>query len=1056
MPATRPQALALLSVASAILAALAWLWWISIYRADIAFLPHIAPAEWVLYPRPLDDSIRTTFELGTVFRRSFNLDSPPPHSSFRVAGFRRFNLAVNGTPLETPVQSGNNWKQPVQFDLSNLLRKGSNDIVVTVWNSNGPPALWLALDAGHFKLTTGPGWDCSFADATWRPARLASEPPAPVKGGPLCGCVEPLTSLKSKWPILLAFACLTAGLCWLLLSPTPARLVARVRGPLRSKSVEFGVLIAVSALWVALFANNLRGLPVSIGYDVVHHLNYISYIQERHALPFANEGLEMFQPPLYYLLSAALLNVFHLPARAEAASLVLRLLGLVIAIAHLVVVWASLRLLFPGERAKQYWGLLFAGLFPPLLYISQYVTNEGLAAALMSACVFMGLRALRAESISWKACAGLGVCLGAALLTKSSALLLIPALAAGLAWKVFLKMNQLSSTSPLSGSERAVVRATPLNREFLRCAGQLGLIAVLCALVCGWHYFRVWRHFGTPLVNSWEPRAGLNWWQDHGYRTSSFFLRFGHVLRYPWLGGFTSFADGFYSTLWGDGFSGFERLSERCPWNYEQMALGYWLALPLTFALLAGGVLAVISFIRNPRPEWAMLLCLSFLSMLALLFYSLNAPFQCVVKAFYVMGALVPFCSLGALGLEAFAGRNLARRAACCLLFGIWAINTYVSFWTLPHSTTVPLLRARFAPPATAIRELEPLLKRCPANSEARAMLLSSLIAGGENQQAATQLDILAQENPSDAEAQLTMAWAYAHQNRSVEAIEHARYALAIGPGYVPVYKHLAWLLLQNERYGEAAEVARNGLALTPLSPELRFALGTALRVNGDNTNAAIQLGRAFSLNPNWPEARDLLGTVLLRHGWLREARNQFSEALRSNTNDTRALFTLGQLSLALGQPQKAEDFLSRAVRFQPNQPELHYLLGLAFKAEKRPTDAAAEFTEALRLKPGFPLALNELAWLRAANPDERLRNGPEAVRLAESACQLTDYKQPVLLRTLSVAYAEAGRFEQALSTINKARALPQPQQRNQEAQEYQNLIDLFTAQRAYHEPMRK
>jgi Flp pilus assembly protein TadD len=240
------------------------------------------------------------------------------------------------------------------------------------------------------------------------------------------------------------------------------------------------------------------------------------------------------------------------------------------------------------------------------------------------------------------------------------------------------------------------------------------------------------------------------------------------------------------------------------------------------------------------------------------------------------------------------------------------------------------------------------------------------------------------------------------------------------------------------------------------LSPELRFALGTALRVSGDITNGSIQLGRAFSLNPNWPEARELLGTVLLRHGWLREARNQFSELLRSNPNDTRVLFTLGQLSLALGQPQKAEDFLSRAARRQPNMPELHYVLGLAFKAEQCPTDAVTEFNEALHLKPEFPPALNELAWIRAANPDDRLRNGPEAVRLAESACQLTDHKQPLLLKTLSVAYAEAGRFEEAIATINKARALPQPQQPNQDAQEYQKLINLFSAQKPYREPAGK
>ena len=591
-------------------------------------------------------------------------------------------------------------------------------------------------------------------------------------------------------------------------------------------------------------------------------------------------------------------------------------------------------------------------------------------------------------------------------------------------------------------------------------AGQVGLVAGVCVLVCGWHYFRVWRHFGTPLVNSWEARAGLNWWQDDGYRTSAYFLRFGHALRYPWLGSFNSFADGFYSTLWGDGYYGFERLADRGPWNFDQMALNYWLALPLTFALLAGGALAVAAFIRNPRPEWAMLLCLSFLSMFALVFYSLNAPFQCTVKAFYVMGALVPFCAIGALGLEAFAGLRLAARAVCCVLFGIWAINTYVSFWVLPNSAAVTLLRARLVPPATpapAIRELDALLQREPANSEARGMLLPRLIANGDNQTAAEQMDILARENPNDAQAQLNLAWAYARQNQAAEAIEHASHALAIAPGYKPTYSHLAWLLLQNQRYGEAAEVARNGFALNPLEPELRLALGTALRVNGDITNAAAQLGLAFSLNPNWLEARELLGNIMIRHGWLREARDQFLEALRSNTNNARVLFILGRLSLSLEQPQKAEEFLSRADRLQPNEFLVHYVMGVAMRAEQRPADALAEFAEALRLKPGFPPALNDLAWIRATNPDDRLRNGSEAVRLAELACQATDYKQPPFLKTLSAAYAEAGRFEEAVATLNKGRELSKTQPANQDANgapNYQNLLQLFSAQKPYREPM--
>ena len=68
--------------------------------------------------------------------------------------------------------------------------------------------------------------------------------------------------------------------------------------------------------------------------------------------------------------------------------------------------------------------------------------------------------------------------------------------------------------------------------------------------------------------------------------------------------------------------------------------------------------------------------------------------------------------------------------------------------------------------------------------------------------------------------------------------------------------------------------------------------------------------------------------------------------------------------------------------------------------------------------------ALNNLAWLLAAHPSDALRNGAEAVRLAERACELSEHREPVMLGTLAAAYAEAGRFGDAVKTAEKARDL--------------------------------
>jgi len=73
--------------------------------------------------------------------------------------------------------------------------------------------------------------------------------------------------------------------------------------------------------------------------------------------------------------------------------------------------------------------------------------------------------------------------------------------------------------------------------------------------------------------------------------------------------------------------------------------------------------------------------------------------------------------------------------------------------------------------------------------------------------------------------------------------------------------------------------------------------------------------------------------------------------------------------------------------------------------------EAISHYQEAIQLKPDWPEPLNDLAWLFATYPRAELRNGAQAVDLAERACKLTNFKEARFLGTLDASYAEAGRF---------------------------------------------
>lgn len=822
--------------------ALAGLWWASTGRADVSFLPEMAPAEWIVYPVTPDGNSQPMLELPTVFRKSFVLGSVPRNAVLRIAGFHRYTLAINGTGAGKPRQTGKNWKRPDRFDLAGQLQSGTNWIEVTVFNTNGPPALWLSLDAGGLQVNSGTTWLASYAGAVWRAAVPAAAPRPVTTGSPFYRPPLPWTSLGRRWPTLLVFTLLSAAVCWLLgnrrLFPLPNSNLA----PLMTKPGRWDWLPTVlpltmlAGLWIALFANNLAALPYLTGFDAQAHLDYIRYIQEHHALPLASQGFEMFQPPLYYLLSAGWLGLLHMSVSDLDGIAALRTLGLAIGLTHCAIVWATLRLLFPAQRSTVGWGLVLAAFLPPLLYLSQYVTNEAFAAMLVSACLWLTICAMQQERMSWPLCAGLGLCLGAALLAKSSALLVVPLVFGALLWK-WLETRARAS------------------RQW---TARLGLIFALCALVGGWHYARLWIHYGSPLVGNWDSPLGFSWWQYDGYRTSSFYLRFGDALQHPWNGLPNSFAEGVYTTLWGDGLlSSAVDFFSRPPWNYDLMAVGYWLALLPTFAVLAGGILALFRFIRRPSAEWFLVLGFGGLVLWAVVYMSLIVPYS-TAKAFYGLSALVPFCAIGALGLDFLTRRNRVLRSLVCVFLGLWAVNNYACFWISRSSIAPAVATARALARKGQDQQaaqfldgfLQQQLRREPRNAELRFSQAYFSTISGHVDDGIREAEMLLQEDPTDCRGHHVLALAFAQEQQAGRTIEELRQIMALAPGYNPSWEDFAPILIASGRPDETVSVCRQALATAPSSPGLRLALGTTLLLLDQEAEASAQLRYAFRLNP--------------------------------------------------------------------------------------------------------------------------------------------------------------------------------------------------------------
>jgi tetratricopeptide (TPR) repeat protein len=111
---------------------------------------------------------------------------------------------------------------------------------------------------------------------------------------------------------------------------------------------------------------------------------------------------------------------------------------------------------------------------------------------------------------------------------------------------------------------------------------------------------------------------------------------------------------------------------------------------------------------------------------------------------------------------------------------------------------------------------------------------------------------------------------------------------------------------------------------------------------------------------------------------------------------------------------------------------------------------ALSDYAEAIRLDPNYASAINNRAWLRATSKVDRCRDGKQAVAEATRACELTAWKNPGYLDTLSVANAEIGDFEQAVRWQKKA--LDDPSYEREEGRNARTKLALYRKQQAFRE----
>lgn len=187
---------------------------------------------------------------------------------------------------------------------------------------------------------------------------------------------------------------------------------------------------------------------------------------------------------------------------------------------------------------------------------------------------------------------------------------------------------------------------------------------------------------------------------------------------------------------------------------------------------------------------------------------------------------------------------------------------------------------------------------------------------------------------------------------------------------------------------------------------------------------AEAECNKAISIFPSFGRLHALLGNVWCQEGKFNLALEELNLALKSEPGLVEARFPLGCSLLALKRPAEAAAQFRTVLQREPRNFEAETWLARTLMAQGKTNECLTELQRSLTLEPNQIDVLNDLAWILATSIHPEIRNGNEAVKLASRACQLTGNKQPVLMGTLAAAYAESGRWDEAVAEAQKAHDL--------------------------------
>ena len=237
---------------------------------------------------------------------------------------------------------------------------------------------------------------------------------------------------------------------------------------------------------------------------------------------------------------------------------------------------------------------------------------------------------------------------------------------------------------------------------------------------------------------------------------------------------------------------------------------------------------------------------------------------------------------------------------------------------------------------------------------------------------------------------------------------------------------------------------------MTPDSAMLHHKRAELDASSGDFKNACEGFQRVVELVPDNAMARQNVGSSLVSLGRYAEAIEWLREALRLRPDFLMAQVNLAGALEATGELDEAFELYETLLAARPRRGGL-YTRAANLAAQRGDGARAIELLRrGYAILPDSVVIANDLAWRLATVSDDDLRDGRQAVALAEYVNDLRGGESCTELDTLAAAYAAVGRFEDAVEAAERALAIARQTDQDSLAGEIAERLDLFRQGKPY------